>query len=104
MNLSDRDQYIIKRYEEDEEMMVLLFAQWCVNNEVDPHELYERAYPHQAKNPALHKALQQTVPKEESEEISQELIIAVLQSFGNDDLAFEVGQLEIKDAADSEQS
>lgn len=98
MQLSDRDKYIIKRYEEDEEMMVLLFAQWCVNNEVDAYELYERAYPHQAKNPALHTALEQTVPKGESEPISQELIIAVLQMFGNDDLAFEVGQIEVRDS------
>src|SRR5699024_91715 len=101
MELSERDKYIIQRYEEDEEMMVLLFAQWCVNNDVDAPALYEQAYPHQAKNPALLTAIEQTVPKEESEFISRELIIAVLQTFGNDDLAFEVGQMEIKES-DSE--
>lgn len=96
MQLSDRDKYIIKQYEEDEEMMVLLFAQWCVNNEVDPHELYERAYPQQVKNVALNQAIENTVSKEESEPISQALIVAALQAFGNDDLAFEVSQIEEK--------
>lgn len=94
MQLSDRDKYIIKQYEKDEEMMVLLFAQWCVNNGVDAHELYERAYPYQAKNTVLLEAVENTVPKEEAEPISQELIIAVLQAFGNDDLAFEVSQIK----------
>lgn len=97
MQLSDRDKFIIQRYEEDEEMMVLLFAQWCVNNNVDAHELYEQAYPHQGQNKTLDAALESTVPKEESEIISQEIIITVLQTFGNDDLAFEVGQIEVKD-------
>lgn len=97
MQLSDRDKFIIKRYEEDEEMMILLFAQWCVNNRIDAHELYERAYPQQGKNKVLDEALENTVAKEESDHISQEIIMAVLQAFGNDDLAFEVGQIEIKE-------
>lgn len=96
MELSDRDQHIIKQYEEDEEMMILLFAQWCVNNDLNAHEVYERAYPQQGQNKALDRALQNTVPKEESEEISQDIIITVLQTFGNDDLAFEVGQIKVK--------
>lgn len=100
MQLNERDEYIIKRYEKDEEMMILLFAQWCVNNEIDALELYERAYPQQVQNKALKAALEQTVPKESSEEISQHIVIAVLQSFGNDDLAFEVSQVEIKEATE----
>lgn len=97
MQLSKRDQYIIERYQEDEAMMVILFAQWCVNNGVDSHELYQKAYPHQIKNDALDKALEQTVSKEESEYISQNIIISLLQMFGNDDLAFEVAQIDEKD-------
>ncbi|HLR70666.1 MAG TPA: hypothetical protein VK085_04460 [Pseudogracilibacillus sp.] len=97
MQLSDRDKYIIERYKEDEEMMILLFAQWCVNNNIDANELYEKAYPHQAQNKALKNAIEQTVPKEDSEFISQQIIISILQMFGNDDLAFEVGQIEVLD-------
>src|SRR5690625_4380638 len=96
MKLSEREQYIIKQYEQDEEMMILLFAQWCVNNDLNAHQLYGRAYPHQLENKALQAALDQTVPKDESEAISKNLIIAVLQAFGNDDLAFEVEQVKVK--------
>ena len=98
MKLSDRDKYIIERYQADEEMMILLFAQWCVNNNIDAHELYERAYPQQGTNKALNEALENTVPKEESELITQDLIIAAMQVFGNDDLAFEIGQIDIKES------
>lgn len=97
MKLSDRDKYIIERYQADEEMMILLFAQWCVNYNIDAHKLYERAYPNQGTNKALDKALENTVPKEESELITQDLIIAAMQIFGNDDLAFEIGQIDIKE-------
>lgn len=97
MQLSEREQYIIERYQEDEAMMVLLFAQWCVNNDINPHELYKKAYPHQMKNDALDKALEQTVSKEKSEYISKNIIVSLLQIFGNDDLAFEVAQIEEKD-------
>lgn len=87
---SERDQYIIKQYEHDEEMMILMYAQWCVNHELDARSLYEKAYPHQPLNKALLDAMEHTVPKEESEEISQELVVQILQLFGNDDLAYEV--------------
>lgn len=97
MKLSDREKYIIERYAEDEETMVLLFAQWCVNNEIDAHELYEKAYPHQPKNKTLEAALQRTVLKGESELIPKHLVVAVLQAFGNDDLAFEIEQIRTKD-------
>src|SRR5699024_24201 len=96
MKLSDRDKYIIQRYQEDEERMVLLYAQWCVNQNSDAHELYERAYPNQRKNKTLDQVLENTLPKEESEVITNDLIIAAMQIFGNDDLAFEIGQIEIK--------
>lgn len=96
MQLSEREKYIIERYQQDESMMVLLFAQWCVNNDVNPHELYQKAYPHQPKNDALEEALEQTVSKDESEYISKNIIIMLLQMFGNDDLAFEVAQIEEK--------
>lgn len=81
------EEHIIKKYQNDEKMMVLIFAQWCVNNDLDPEELYKTAYPYQVKNEALKEAIELTVPKEESDEISVQTVIHVLQLFGNDDLA-----------------
>ncbi len=86
------EEQIIKNYQKDENMMILVFAQWCVNNDLDPVELYVRAYPNQAANPALQQGLDLTVPKEESEEILNESVLGVLSLFGNDDLAFVVSE------------
>lgn len=90
MKKSKKDQYIIEKYQQDEEMMILVFAQWCVNHNFDPITLYQQAYPHQPENKALRAAMDRTVAKEESEPISTEVVQQVLQLFGNDDLAFVV--------------
>jgi len=92
MKRSERDQFIIDQYKNDEKMMVLIFTQWCVNHGLDPYVVYEEAYPHERKNNAITEALEQTVSKKESEEISVEIVQHVLQLFGNDDLAFVVQQ------------
>lgn len=81
---------VIKHYEQDERTMVLVFAQWCVNHDLDPLALYHEAYPHQQPNPLLTEVMEETVAKEESEEISLDIVLYVLQMFGNDDLAFVV--------------
>lgn len=96
VKLSEKDQFIIEQYQQDEEMMILIFAQWCVNNGLDARALYQEAYPNQLENKALTEAMEKTVPKEESEEISRELVVQVLQLFGNDDLAFEVQNVVVK--------
>lgn len=93
MKLSDKDKYIIERYQQDEAMMVLIFAQWCINHDLDPLEVYERAYPNQPKNKLLLEAIEKTVPKNESEDISKEVVQHVLQLFGNDDLAFVIQEI-----------
>lgn len=93
MKLSKKDQYIIERYQQDEEMMILIFAQWCKNNDLDPLEVYEKAYPYQPKNNTLLEVMEKTVPKNESEDISAELVQHVLQIFGNDDLAFVIQEI-----------
>lgn len=93
MKLSDKDKYIIERYQQDEAMMVLIFAQWCINHDLDPLEVYERAYPNQPKNKLLLEAIEKTVPKNESEDISKEVVQHVLQLFGNDDLAFVIEEI-----------
>jgi len=86
---------IIANYQADEKMMILVFAQWCINNGLDPEALYLKAYPQQGFNQALHEALDLTVPKEEAGEVSDQTLLGVLSLFGNDDLAFIVTE-EIK--------
>lgn len=98
MNKLDRKQLeeqIIEKYQNDEKMMILIFAQWCINHELEPVKLYQMAYPGQMKNHALEEAMELTVPKNEAEDIPNETVLNVLQLFGNDDLAFVV-QSEIE--------
>ncbi|TMW73421.1 hypothetical protein [Alteribacter natronophilus] len=90
MNRKEMEDRIVENYRKDENMMILVFAQWCVNHDLDPVQIYRNAYPDQVKNPALGNALELTVPKEEAGEIGNETVIGVLSMFGNDDLAFEV--------------
>jgi hypothetical protein len=82
-----RDRQVIKNYESNERMMVLLYAQWCRNHDLSPVDLYEKAYPNQPKDVLL-EMMEWTVPKEEADAISNETLLSVLQTFGNDDLAF----------------
>jgi len=86
----DLKEKVIQRYQNDEKMMVLVFAQWCVNHGLDPEELYRRAYPRQEKNLLLKKAIERTLPKEEAGDISNDTVLNVLSLFGNGDLAFVV--------------
>lgn len=79
---------IIQKYQQDEKMMILAFAQWCRNNELDPQKIYTRAYPHQEQNPLLIEALDSTVPKEESEEIPLSSLLSILEMYGNEELCF----------------
>jgi hypothetical protein len=81
------EEQIIESYKQEEEMMILVFAQWCVNNKLDPHRLYLQAYPQQEGNEALRKALALTVSEEEAGYISDDTVLGVLSLFGNDDLA-----------------
>lgn len=90
MDQKEMERQMIQAYQRDEGMMVLVFAQWCVNHNLDARELYRRAYPNQADNPLLAQMLENTVSKEESEEIPDETLLAVLSLFGNDDLAYVV--------------
>lgn len=81
---------IIENYQNDERMMILVYAQWCINNDLDPTLLYEEAYPNQPKNETLLDILDLTVEKSKSERIEHETLLQILQVFGNDDLAFVV--------------
>lgn len=95
MKHSEVEQKIIEQYQGEEKMMILVFAQWCINHDLDPEQLYKRAYPDQPSNQALKEALELTVEKEEAGEIKDETLLGVLSLFGNDDLAFVVTE-EIK--------
>jgi len=88
MSKKEMEDKIIESYQNDERMMILVYAQWCINNELDPQTLYEEAYPEQMTNKTLQDVLELTVPKEESENIPDQTVLNVLQLFGNDDLAF----------------
>jgi hypothetical protein len=90
MDRKEMEEKIIQNYQKDEHMMILVFAQWCINNDLNPVELYRRAYPNQPNNTALDQAMELTVPKEDSEEIPFTTLLGVLSLFGNDDLGFVV--------------
>jgi hypothetical protein len=85
-------QQVIDNYQRDEQMMILVFAQWCVNNDLNPVDLYKRAYPQQTVNTALQQALELTVSKEESGEIDDSTLLSVLSMFDNDELAYVISQ------------
>ena len=90
MNQKELEEKIIENYQVQEKMMILVFAQWCINHDLEPEEIYLRAYPNQSANPALREAIELTVPKDEAGEVSDETLLGVLSLFGNDDLAFVV--------------
>ncbi len=95
VNSKEIEQKMIENYQKDEQMMILIFAQWCVNHDLDPTEVYSRAYPHQSANYALKQTIDLTVPKSESEHIPDQTLLNVLSLYGNEELAFVVTE-EIK--------
>ena len=86
MEYENRDEWIIKKYQQDEATMIQLFVTWSLQNDLDPVQLYEKAYPAQSKNEALIRAVEESDPSDF--EISNETLLDVLQLFGNDDLDF----------------
>lgn len=93
MTNDNNDNQVIESYQRDEEMMIFIFAQWCINHELNPNEIYQKAYPQQKKNESLKKAIDSTVSKEESDYISDETLFVVLSMFGNEELAFIISEL-----------
>jgi hypothetical protein len=92
MYKKDLEEKIIQNYQNEEKMMILVFAQWCVNHDLDPVELYLKAYPDQASNQHLKEAIELTVSKDEAGGISDQTLLGVLSLYGNDDLAFIVNE------------
>lgn len=85
---------VIEQYEQDENMMIQLFAQWCVNHDLDPFALYQTAYPEQTTNEALTTAVEET--EKNALEVDTQTVIQVLQLFGNDHLAYVVSEISVK--------
>ena len=81
---------VIEQYEADENMMIQIYVQWCINHDINPLDLYSRAYPNQAANDALLELMVTT--EKDSTIIDTGTVLYVLQLFGNDDLAFEVSE------------
>lgn len=90
MEYENRDEFIIKKYQQDEAAMIQLFVNWAMRNDLDPVQLYQRAYPSQTKNEALHLAVEEAEPFDM--EIGEDTLLELLQMFGNDDLAFVVSE------------
>ncbi|RST73036.1 hypothetical protein D4T97_014210 [Siminovitchia acidinfaciens] len=88
MSSNELEKKIIDSYRKDEKMMILIFAQWCINHDLNPETLYRKAYPNQNKNQSLTEAMELTVPKEEAGDIPTDTLLGVLSLFGNEDLAF----------------
>ena len=84
-------EYIIQKYQEDEQIMIQLFVQWCQNNELDPIKLYKIAYPTQPANDALKAVIDNNEPLLDID-IDTGTLIEILQLFGNDDLAYAVSE------------
>lgn len=82
-----KNEEVIRQYQEDEKRMVLIFAQWCINHQLDPFVVYGEAYPTQMNNSILKEVIDWTVDASESDPIDTEMIIQILQAYGNDDLA-----------------
>jgi hypothetical protein len=92
MDKKELEQKIIEQYKADEGMMILVFVQWCINNDRNPTTLYEKAYPQQQENQLLKQMIDNAVPKEEGGEIANDTLLQVLSLFGNEDLAFVVSE------------
>ncbi len=83
---------IVEAYRQEEDMMILVYAQWCINNDLDPVELYAQAYPEQVANERLSRVMELTVPKEEAGDITDDTLLGVLSMYGNADLGMVVSE------------
>ena len=90
MENENRDELIIKKYQQDESVMVQVFVNWALRKGLDPVELYQRAYPSQTKNEALLLAVEEADAFDL--DVGDDTLMELLQMFGNDDLAFVVSE------------
>lgn len=99
-HLSDKSKFVIEQYQEKERLMVQVYVQWCVNHDVDPVEIYEKAYPQQEKNGILAEVVEEGMEIEDPSSIDIATLFEVLQLYGNEDLAIAI-QEEVEKRASS---
>lgn len=95
-------EFIIKKYQDEEKTMVHLFIEWCREQEHNPHKVYQLAYPEQPENPII-KELMKELSEQEPLHIPDHTLLEVLQLFGNDELAFVITELIEKSSKKSNQ-
>lgn len=82
---------VIEQYEADENIMIQIYVQWCLNHDIDPLELYGKAYPEQPTNGSILELIE--ITEKDATDVDTETVLYVLQLFGNDDLAFFVSEV-----------
>jgi|SRR5699024_9216307 len=92
MDQKEREQFIIEQYKAGEDQMILLFAQWCHNHDLDALALYQEAYPNQLISPRLLEINEEKIDPKEVAKIDTSLLLEVLQLYENSDLAFVVSK------------
>ncbi|HLR14710.1 MAG TPA: hypothetical protein VK144_02725 [Bacillota bacterium] len=97
-HLSDESKYVIEQYQEKERLMIIIFAQWCIDHDFDPVDIYTKAYPKQGKNDQLADVLEEPLEKEKPSSIDIDTLFEVLQLYGNEDLAIVI-QEELENRA-----
>ncbi|MFB4159214.1 hypothetical protein ACE1TF_04960 [Geomicrobium sp. JSM 1781026] len=90
--MNEIEKQVVENFKQDENVMILVFSQWCTNHDLDPQALYKEAYPQQEIHPEHLQTFALAVPKEEAEPIANETVLGVLMMFGNTDLAAVVQQ------------
>ncbi|CAM3995832.1 hypothetical protein [Alkalicoccus chagannorensis] len=94
--MDNREEKIIQSFQQDEQMMAMVFVQYCINQALDPVEIYRRAYG-STDSTVLHRALELAVSKEEAGPIEKETLYAVLSMYGNEALAEEIEKTNRKE-------
>lgn len=97
-HLSDESKYVIEQYQEKERLMIIIFAQWCIDHDFDPVDIYAKAYPEQGENDILLEVLEESFEKEKPSSIDIDTLFEVLQLYGNEDLAIVI-QAELENRA-----
>ncbi len=102
-HVSDESKYVIEQYQEKERLMIVIYAQWCLDHDFDPVQIYEQAYPDQEKNKLLIEVLEEPLEKENPSAIDIETLFEVLQLYGNEDLAMVIQEELEKRASSSDE-
>lgn len=92
MDPKQLQEFIIKKYQDEERTMVHLFIEWCREHKHDPHTVYQLAYPDQPEN-AIVTELMKELSEQAPIHIPDHTLLEVLQLFGNDELAFVITEL-----------